>query len=1174
MNRLSGWIGRHRRLTAGLVMCVIFAVGAFSNVYPMVMTPLVTLGALACAMLIDWQNNDLHVLRRGKGGVRSHAADVVAAADVIWKTIRASEAERRLPVVLLVGREGVGKSAIVQEIAGERSAKMLQVHDEYALWHIPALSWILEIRGAVGSGFGAQLFDELVRGSPSVEVPGVVAGVILAEDVAAVTNSEGRITADLRKRVLALKQERVDFDNISFLVLVTQCDRLFGFDEVFESLARRSDQLPGQLGAWRKPTESINDTLDRFRELVVRIVLDRLDQTSPAAKDIYDVLEFANQAYTLAQHTPGWLNSLMAGRYATDERIEVEGLFFGHGPWDGSGGSNASGHRDEFPGPVSNSPTFQRLDLAAPITPKGEAHGKWTPRRSGFGFGGPFREFLQRISHRRGPARFQEFLVRFGWIPVASFLLGAFLTMASFLGEVALLKDLAGANQETAREIARERAIQNTTSPPEVKNALRLQSRVRQVGVQREVVEQVMSHHGGVRTGLRRVYYNLPALMSTAHRMYVLNFRRTFGDALLRLAEGRDAFCRAGDGRVTPQQCMMDHQLIELLAVSPTNSAESRRSANHAQSVLVLMTAWSALLSAHGVHPRESMTETIRLNSELLVSLLEYSTQNLRQTDVALESSPIDRRLTPQEAALETALSSPDVRSAVRECGAPLPLPDVLRASSLPPVEFSTCVWSRALRARLITESSVVMDELVRRHAARLSNDENCRLIGLAYARRHLSAWNLFLSGVEVRHVANEDGARRLLEEMYPDSDVAPAPLRHLFRYVKAQALHGPPSPRPGAPNLLDRFRRSRHPSIDHAACLDGASTEVRTGLTPLLSLFQTEPGTREPLADYHDHLRRILNAMNAHAAAAGQPDSTDGELATTVTLIPGYVGASNSALRQTISRLLRSPLELVSQQVARSRVAELEREWCEGVVRPYDRTLAGRSTLGNTPPDLAVFAQFYGDSGTLWRFVDTRLTSDLRLSPNGRDYQPVSVFARANISPQFIRYLGTMQPLRTFSRASGAMWRMDTRARLVGGDADAAARVLHVEVDEARIDSDHETLVSWPASSLVQDRGARLCFTEGDVSVCPDREEGPWGWLRLLRRARISHRRGEPAFSAAWPARDNWPAVIINAQVIQGADVLFGAGYESDFPGLWRPPALPRSLCRGSVACARGAVM
>ncbi len=1122
----------HRKATAAVGMLMAYLVGTLLNRHPALMFVIALAVGLVIAFLLDLWAGEVRLPWSASRRAQRATFETQQSVKQIWGAIRDTRGAP-LPLILVIGRQGVGKTSVVRHLAGEREAKEEWHLERFcSLWRIPDLCWLFEVRHGLDEQHASgRIVRELLAGSPSVERKGVIAGIVLVETPGDLRESAQQVTADLRRMLIA--DSTVEGTAIPVWIVLTQCDRLLGGEEMFQVLETQSKQRPdsqAQLGFWLQPAESIKDALDRFREEVGTLVTEYCEAPTWQLGERQEALEFAFQLFQLSNSLNVWVDRLVRGEHREDPTIFLTGVFFGAGRVSADEEGKGAGPK-----------TATRVDLVeSPISVDRAIDVEWTPVGGGFGLGRPFRKFVEVVASRRAPDWVAEVVERHSWMPVFAVIVACVLALGAWSGHQGLLDELRTGWNQAQRE-ARGREVEALKS-------------IKRTEALRPSVELALRHLEGERTGLRRIYHRSPETFELARQMYVAAFRDAVGDRLVAWAASTIPVCTTS----TPE-CVHAQNLYRLLTVSDEGDSES---GTFHDNVRLVTEQWVADLARAGFRPEDGTEDVLEANVELLVHLLEKSKVGLARQDPRLISASTSVRVAPNRGALavDDALSTARrrVESACGVEGVSLESP-WLRAPGSPPALYTTCAWRRETSALLSTAMRGVDRLRVRGGVAGWSESavpNQCTLVEREYASRHVAAWVAFLNAARVVAPRTLDESIQMLSSLSAESTEHHAPFRTLLQYVLQNG-----EPRSDPPRARVWFNPTTwFGSSTELPCVRGTEAEIQRQFAPVRRLLAAGEGG-DRLGQYHHDLEGVQEALRSSVGAPANEARVTEALARAESRLAGYLGDVDSACARALRTLLTQPLDHVRTRSRATFLEEMDRGWCRGVVAVHDENLSGMDPATAGAREFEAMNRFFARDGVLWRFVELRLQGYVEQGAAG--YQIASnPAARSTIAPSLQAYLTAVEPLRRAYGAGGSSPRIAFAAQLLPDQVD-----VDLSVDGQLVSTRGQSSITWPGTGFPLGALVRRHGELADETLLE--RAGPWGWIKLLMEGQRSPRSGNNQFEVTWALRDGTP-LRARLRVTEGAEALLGREYALGVPGLFHLPDLPRSITQQRHPCPR----
>ncbi|CAG9186068.1 ImcF-related family protein [Cupriavidus pinatubonensis] len=199
-------------------------------------------------------------------------------------------------------------------------------------------------------------------------------------------------------------------------------------------------------------------------------------------------------------------------------------------------------------------------------------------------------------------------------------------------------------------------------------------------------------------------------------------------------------------------------------------------------------------------------------------------------------------------------------------------------------------------------------------------------------------------------------------------------------------------------------------------------------------------------------------------------------------------------------------PIAQATQAVLLPAQASLDDAWRQNIAMAWGRSFAGRYPFADTAndaslPELARFLR--PQSGLIHAFLATNLAGVLELQ--GDQWLPTATAGQAMaFDPAFLKGINTLQHIAAHLLAQGEpSYRFQLKPIPTPGLTDT---LLSVDNQKVHYYNQREAWQSmtWPASNL-QEPGTRLQWQTEKAGTNKNYEfSGPWGWVRMLERARV----------------------------------------------------------------------
>lgn len=283
------------------------------------------------------------------------------------------------------------------------------------------------------------------------------------------------------------------------------------------------------------------------------------------------------------------------------------------------------------------------------------------------------------------------------------------------------------------------------------------------------------------------------------------------------------------------------------------------------------------------------------------------------------------------------------------------------------------------------------------------------------------------------------------------------------------------------------------------------------------------------------------------------------------------------------LERLLLPPLRDVGTFVHEGVANNKSKQWCELIVAPYERLMAGRypfvrNSLRDAPLlEVAEYLRFEG--GTVRKFYKEQLLEDV--APKGRKWEFVSPQSGVDYKPELLTFLEKSGAL-AFTLFPGdtmdPVVRFQVRIRAGTSADNSASEISSVTLT---LDGTDETYrngpdtvwkqMTWPGQAGKLGAHIHVEHTSGASGDID--EPGEWGLFRLLERVkRIEPSADGRYFTATWEIEDMKGALVsIDFRPERTANPFFGlSGNTGKLMQIFRDPGLqpPRGISRGDMDC------
>ncbi|MGF1468698.1 MAG: type VI secretion system membrane subunit TssM [Sandaracinaceae bacterium] len=507
-------------------------------------------------------------------------------------------------------------------------------------------------------------------------------------------------------------------------------------------------------------------------------------------------------------------------------------------------------------------------------------------------------------------------------------------------------------------------------------------------------------------------------------------------------------------------------------------------------------------------------------------------------------------------------------------------------------------------RRRAVEEPWVLGSEGGARADAERDEEAALRRLRDLYFESYIDEWTRFIRGVRV---ASAEDNRETLAHLRALTRGDPPPQRLLFE----QVLHHTTLPmaeptaaevvEAGALSALRREiqRRLRRLWGDGEAAPAGARVDdgdhalgpahVRlffdgftgVGAVPRATADEGEPSPRPPLPidTYEETLGAVRDALATHLdSPVGPTAALETALQDARTTTRGLIEAQEIGWRPFLERWLWPPIEGATASHANGVAQRAARRWCDDVVTPYRRSLAGGYPMSPTGHDVSLedFTAFYAPAdGTLWATYADVLAG--RVRHEGDNYvlaQHLGPRAANALRPELLQYLERAQDVTAvFFPPGSSRPAVDVDVRILPAPG-IASQVLCVggTCAEYRNGPERWVRIRWPGES--PEAGASLDARGGAVHSRLE-EAGPWGLFRLLEAGTVtSASRDHRVFTVTWRLRDQGTDLSVELRPVRHAAPFFGVPGRRRRPPLMAPvrgPDVdpPREISTRRALCA-----
>ncbi|MDY7225753.1 type VI secretion system membrane subunit TssM [Hyalangium rubrum] len=478
---------------------------------------------------------------------------------------------------------------------------------------------------------------------------------------------------------------------------------------------------------------------------------------------------------------------------------------------------------------------------------------------------------------------------------------------------------------------------------------------------------------------------------------------------------------------------------------------------------------------------------------------------------------------------------------------------------------YTEPAWTGWIRARMDSAFQGSESWVLNRDSQ--ENEESNRAeLRTQYYRQYIQEWTDFLHSIRVEEPVDMDQTERLLESLVRGK---PTPLGKLFRALghNVNFEESKPKNEGTLSNLisraLDKGTAAPQPSklIDRASAtgeLELTPQDVRRHFAPLLLFstqkFPTPDGDEEltQLDSYQDQLMLVLNTLLEVRDKPNEAGLLIEKIASSRKNVELLIKSQEGG-QALFEQLLLPPLKQVRTVIFRDVSAKKSQQWCDDVFSPFMTLMANRypfdkSSLLDTPlPELSQF--LHPSNGVVKKFIQAQLSEEV--IPNGRRWQFSAPSLSGMYKEELLTYLERVNALAT------TLFPGDTQDPLVrftvrlrpgasedSGPSDIASITLTVDGSEELYRNgpdDRWRPLSWPGPAGKLGAHLRVVSTSGNIADLD--APGEWGLFRLLERAKkIEPSADGRFFTATWEIPDlNNAQIAIDIRPERLANPFFG---------------------------------
>ncbi|TPV93764.1 MAG: type VI secretion system membrane subunit TssM [Myxococcales bacterium FL481] len=467
------------------------------------------------------------------------------------------------------------------------------------------------------------------------------------------------------------------------------------------------------------------------------------------------------------------------------------------------------------------------------------------------------------------------------------------------------------------------------------------------------------------------------------------------------------------------------------------------------------------------------------------------------------------------------------------------------------------------------------------------------------YFKRYIDEWDQFLDPLQVASPNESLEALTVIQDLVRGST---PPLASLMQHVAYNTrLTQVGKAKGGVEGVLDQAKAKAGEAAEKAKKKAGLpSPPVRDGMTserdvearfePFVSFGAAPPV--EPPADgapppppqsvqldvYTEQLVALRDALQQQLDNPQDRDALPTRLKQAHMTVKGLIADREVGWHQRFSAILEPPILGLQQLSRRSKVGDLAQAWCNDVVTPFDRTLAGKYPFKRSSrydASLADFVDFYRpNDGKLWGFYQAALTSIVVSEGDRFRMLEQGSSNKTKYNSGVLSFLQRSQDIGRAMFPSGAtaplvVWEVDIQPT-------PGVSVTEFTVDGVTIDyrngPPRPQMMSWPGEG--DKRGASIRARGRGINGHVE-QDGDWGFLRLLEQGEVIGSGRQQVFTVRWDLSDQNAGVItVKFRPKRGPTPFFGVHERPmGFLGVFRHKAVaaPRQLVLERAPCRGG---
>jgi type VI secretion system protein ImpL len=1002
-------------------------------------------------------------------------------------------------------------------------------------------------------------------------------GLVVAVSVESLMGTDPQAAGELGQRL----RERIDELTarlrvvVPIYVMITKCDLLTGFEEMFSDLPRSER---GQIWGFTVPLtaqpEAPNELLlkrfDELTSILEKRSVRRLGQ-EVLLETRENIYQFPQRFDAIRKNLAEFVQPLFLENVFQDTPL-MRGVYF------------TSGTQELSPAERPGAATLEPGNLARP-TAESTAEGKsffiWDVLTKVM-----FQD--QKLAVRSSMEEQRQRKRRY-------VLAGACLAMAASLMVLPTISFFK--NREMLREVRDAIVAVNLDSTNEI-------GRIDEMQPLRKHLELLTSFRGeGAPLWMRMGLYKGDALFPMAQTFYNSQLKgillgrqhERIADSLVRFSEHQELPDWKPSNEAYGKH--FDDLKMYLLITYPHAPGEPVLDDAH-KSWLVkqMVNHWEAIL---GSRSEVDLEQAILPHARTYIEMLAVDPEQLafrrddkvvRSARRALNRIPLPtlelERIIDQANREYPSLALMDVVGAIPE----------MRASKKVRGAFTRRAWEERLQARM--DSAFQGSEAwVLARDAKENEEANRAELRTRYYEQYIREWNDFLYSVRVEAPENLDETERLLEGLTKGK---PPPIGKLLRSLEHNIQLETAKTAAGGPlsELIARF--DKKPAAPPPAELinDKSSTgefelrpqDVQRHFSPILTFINlrtpTDDGGEEPtqFEEYQDELVRMQATLEEIREKPNEAGLLFEKIAASRTSVARLI-KNQGAGQALFEQLLLPPFKQVGVAVFKTITEKKSLLWCEEVFNPWMGMTAKRypfvkDTLLDTP--LPEFAKFlHPSNGTVKKFIQAQLSEEV--VPNGRRWQFNAPMLNGAYKEELLTYLERVNGLATTlftGDTAEPLVRFTVRLRPGASEtvtpSDIATIILTVDGTEEIYRNgpdDRWRPMTWPGQAGKLGASLRIISTNGNIADLD--APGEWGLFRLLERTKkIEPSADGRFFTATWEIPDlNNAQISIDIRPERLSNPFFGTSGNNTTKlfQIFRDPQLvpPEGIARMTKSCS-----